>query len=367
VAEDTGTGDGAGGTILRTWHLRNTGTTACLLTGQLDSVSGVRQGQRQQITLHAPPPSGFAGDVVPVVLRPGDTGIAPFNFSPRCDTGPYPPPATTTFTDIRLGFAGGSLDVPGAASRIDLGCHVADGLNAGPVGGSQQTPHYADQPVSHLQFRIAAPPTVQAGTDLDYVLTISNATGTDIALEPCPSYVQSSTDVKDHYQLNCARSRPVPAQGMETFAMRLHIPSNADTGPTKLGWALDAVFDARPPITAVADITVEGGTDPRVGHIDCTPQAEQAPCTSMEMGKRYEFLLTTHCGLRSLYANSQYWVLRDSNTVTTGAPRGYDDPQDAGTVTLMKPTYLEHLSRQGVASAWTPDAAPRRQCQARTS
>jgi hypothetical protein len=359
-AEDSGVGDGAGGTILRTWQFRNIGATSCLLTGRLDSASGVRQGNRETIVLHQP---GDRADVVPVVLAPGDAGIAPFSFYPRCDDSTSPPVASTTFTDIQLGLLGGFLSVHSAPDGLNLGCHVSEGLNAGAVGGSVPALRFADQPLGHLRFRIDAPSTVQAGHDLDYVLTVSNPTGAAIALRPCPSYLQWSGGVKDHFMLNCAQARPVPARGQETFAMRLHVPSDADTGSTKLAWGLDAVFEGRAPVTAVADVVVTGGSDPRVGHVSCTPSVEEPPCTTMELGQAYAYLLETHCGLRSLYADGRYWVLHPAEPHTSRAPSGYDDPQDAGKLTLMKPTYLEYRSRQGSTSVWSPGAAPATRCQ----
>jgi hypothetical protein len=352
-AEANGQGDGAGGTILRSWVLRNVGTQACLLTGQLTGVSGIRQGTREVIAVHLYGTAGFGGDVVPVALPPGQAGFAAFNFYPRCDNGPGPSTASTTYTDIRLTFEGVQLPVHGTASAIDLGCHVDAGLQVGPVGGNPPALRYADQPISHLQFSIATPATARAGQVLRYVLILTNPTDHDIALDPCPSYVQSGAGVKNHYQLNCRQAHPVAPHHSETFAMQIAIPPDTATGPTKLVWALDAVFDGRAPITAVADLTITDGTDPTVGHPACSPNATQPPCTTMELGKAYPFLLDTHCGATSLYADGKSWI-PTGNQSSNSTAAGYDRPQDAGQVTLLKPTYLQYRSRQGVQSAWIP-------------
>jgi hypothetical protein len=332
--------------------LRNVGAQPCLLTGQLTAVSGIRHGTREAVAVHFYGTAGFGAGVVPVALAPGQAGYATFNYYPRCDNGPGPATASTTYTDIRLTFEGVQLPVHGT-SAINLGCHVDAGLQVGPVGGNQPALHYADQPISHLQFSIATPATVRAGQVLQYVLILTNPTGHAIALDPCPSYVESGAGVKDHYQLNCRQAHPIAARHNETFAMQISIPPDTANGATKLVWALDAVFDGRAPIAAVANLTITDGTDPTAGRTGCNPNTMQPPCTSMELGKTYPFLLDTRCGARSLYADGKSWTPAGKRSSTSTAT-GYDRPQDAGEVTLLKPTYLQYRSRQGVESAWIP-------------
>jgi hypothetical protein len=116
--------------------------------------------------------------------------------------------------------------------------------------GSRPTPLPTAKPLP-LRATISAPASVRAGETLAYVVTITNASATAVALQPCPFYrewlagrVTASTtpppgfpsgkpwdavkryagNVKESYSLNCRAVPEIAGGASVTFEMRLRIP-----------------------------------------------------------------------------------------------------------------------------------------------
>ena len=100
--------------------------------------------------------------------------------------------------------------------------------------------------LASLAARIEPIGTVAAGQPLDYVVELTNPSTRDVALTPCPSYVQTVIDEQksaaslthDHYQLNCSSLTLIAAGSTIRFAMHINIP-NGLHGPGFLNWNLD--------------------------------------------------------------------------------------------------------------------------------
>jgi hypothetical protein len=107
------------------------------------------------------------------------------------------------------------------------------------MGGQLAETTYPHDPRTDLQVSLQVPPTATAGALLEYTVTLTNPTDHDIALEPCPTFIQhGDAGYKDPHLLNCAQAHPVPAGGTEEFAMQVAIPANARLGRSHLRWYL---------------------------------------------------------------------------------------------------------------------------------
>lgn len=354
-ASDSGEGDGASGHILRFWTLTNTSESPCLLTGSIEAVSGVFDGARRDIPLHA---QGFFPNYPdPIVLASGQQGLAPFSFYPRCDDAPASGP--TAYSAVKLTLLGATLDVSGK-DTIDLGCHVDEGIAAGPVGGPEAPTRYSVLPLEHLDAAITVAGPLRAGEPNDFVVTLTNPTESTIGFDTCPSYMVWTDETKLQYRLNCGQARPIPAGGSETFGMRITVSASAATGAGQLGWEM--LLNARRDVDAHVPVTITGGQDPFVGHEACTPASTVVPCTSgLKYNEDYPYLLHTKCGLVSLYAEGHYWA--PSGGPLADLPDGYDAPDDPGFVRVVKPdVLLEYRSRQYARSTWVQSDPPTTPC-----
>lgn len=347
-ATDNGTADGAGGTLLRAWVLRNTGSRRCALSGTVDGVSGLIDGQRRDFVLGSGGPP--QAPLRPAELSPGDTAPVRWSYYPRCD-GPQPS-STPTATHIRLALLGGTVDVAGAG--IGFGCDSGLLMSVDQLGQPNEPLTYSVLTLEHLNAAIATTGTLRAGEDNDVVVTLSNPTDADIALEPCPSYLVWTDKTKLQYRLNCAQAHPVPAHGSETFAIKVAVSHDALTGSSYLNWSLLLV--ARREVFAHAAVTIVGGQDPYTGHEACTfGHANEVPCAKgMVPGKEYPYLLRTHCGLQYLFADGEQWEA-EQPLPESDSPEKYARDDDPGFVTLMKPgRVLEYRTSRGVQVVMQP-------------
>jgi Protein of unknown function (DUF4232) len=111
----------------------------------------------------------------------------------------------------------------------------------------------ADQPQgpapSPLTARITAGPTARAGTDLVYLVTLTNPTAQPFSLRPCPSYAEflgglmgpgaPRSYLVRYYHLNCSTVQAIPAHGSVTYQMKLPLPSGLPAGfYSKLDWQI---------------------------------------------------------------------------------------------------------------------------------
>ena len=104
-----------------------------------------------------------------------------------------------------------------------------------------------------------------AGQVLAYTVTLTNPSGSDVPLNPCPAYDEfvgsGSTTVWvatiRHYYLNCDATSSIPAGGSLTFEMRLTLPADQPGGMAKFGWDLQG--GGGPWAIALLEVTVAGG------------------------------------------------------------------------------------------------------------
>jgi hypothetical protein len=159
------------------------------------------------------------------------------------------------------------LDPPmGVGAR----CNSADapkGATTMSVGPRPTPVPIATQQPETLSANINAPSTVIAGETMRYVLTLTNLTSTALALDPCPSYIESlgghplpteappsnfptfkiwdpivryEGGVKESHLLNCSDAPSLGPAASIAFEMRLDVPANA-LGSDTLRWQVIAV------------------------------------------------------------------------------------------------------------------------------
>jgi len=153
---------------------------------------------------------------------------------------------------VNLGETLGSVRVaPGPAAGWGTSCPVGGenyftelyGLpNDGSIGG------YAPR----TETTVTAPPTARPGERVNFTVTLVNqpVVGTGIGSPPinptwtfarCPMFYDEVEGVVGTFQialLDCAKAKPIPAGGSETFDMHIDIPADATPGPATLIWSI---------------------------------------------------------------------------------------------------------------------------------
>lgn len=239
--------DGAGGTTFHTIRLRNDGTAACTLPGR-PQLRGTIRGRTRTIATKPSNRDLYAG-TVPATIEPDEAADGTFETYGGCLDGR----AETVYTAIRVVSGDGEVRVPG---EIDATCGVGVG----------QWHRFTEQPgeePSSLLVTLTAPPTARLGSDLSFVVTLTNPTGRTVALDPCPNYMMSVSlkivAVGSH-QLDCTdgqgQTRIVAAGASLSFAMRLPLalgeaisPGPGQVGPAQLTWSMGVT-------SATVDITI---------------------------------------------------------------------------------------------------------------
>lgn len=101
-------------------------------------------------------------------------------------------------------------------------------------------------PWHRLTAVLRGPAQVRPGSMVDFSVTLTNPTGTAIALDPCPSYDVTVGVQTTSYGLNCAGApAPAIAPGASvTFDIPVNIPGNVNQGARSavtwsLGWQPD--------------------------------------------------------------------------------------------------------------------------------
>ena len=95
--------------------------------------------------------------------------------------------------------------------------------------------------IPSLSARLTLPRSVKAGSEIQYLVTLENETGTNVSLRPCPIYQEgifiTSSPVQktdQTLQLNCSTVSSIPAQGQVSFEMVISVPS--EPGLAKFSW-----------------------------------------------------------------------------------------------------------------------------------
>ena len=166
----------------------------------------------------------------------------------------------TSYPMLRIGLpGGGSVDV--RSGTFDTVCGVWVSRFGVPA---DEEPISIPSP-SPLTARISAPATAAPGQSLEFTVTLTNPSGTDYLLDPCPTYTEfvgsgAATfwvaTVRDYY-LNCDVTPTIPAHGSVTFEMRLQLPADQPGGMAKFGW--DIQGGAGPGANAPLDVQASGG------------------------------------------------------------------------------------------------------------
>ncbi len=240
--------NGAGGTGVHIVQVRNSGARRCTLAGRptllrTDPATGTLTVVPVTTTMFFPLPA----DSTPATIDPGEQAQLNLETSNRC-LGTRPTP-TITDSGLVLRLAdGGRIAL---RTAVDATCGVALSEWYRP------TPPPRANAWDVLTAAIEAPASVRAGDTLDYVVVLTNQTGADVPLDPCPNYIEGLSAVKaaGTYGLNCAVPA-ISAGGGVRFAMRLAIPATAPPGTVTLTWSLlDSAAENPPQASSTLTIT----------------------------------------------------------------------------------------------------------------
>jgi hypothetical protein len=163
---------------------------------------------------------------------------------------------------VTLPNGGGMLEA--TATRTDsgeLGCTGSRSNTTLTIqsGGSASSGYVRHDALDMLTVRLSQMPrSVRAGTELRYVVLLTNATGAAVPLDPCPDYDQTltvlnnSTSTSVVNKLNCAAApNSIPARSRLTLEMRFAVPADSNAAPAELSWAF-----TRPGFGRVDKVTV---------------------------------------------------------------------------------------------------------------
>ena len=84
----------------------------------------------------------------------------------------------------------------------------------------------------------------------------------------------------------------------------------------------------------------------------CEGRRDAPPCgPGVEIGKRYSYILHTHCGIRSVHFDGRWWVA-DPILRFNGAhpPPGWDNPQARGKIELIAQDRARFTNRAGLVT-----------------
>jgi hypothetical protein len=255
LAVKVGPGGGALGNYNLPVSFSNVSNTACLLAGS-PTIAGLTAAGRL-VPLKASKGSYF-GDPGPTANM-GPEGVTVLNISTADACDEILAGVHKVYPTLRLGLAsGGSIDIPGGG--FDTIC----GVSVSAFGVPADAPSAAGPPLSPLTAAISARATAVPGAVLEFTVTLTNPTATDVSLAPCPAYTEfvGSGDttwvatIRDYY-LNCAAATTIPAGGALTFAMHLALPANQPAGMAKFGW--DIQGGAGPWANAQLQVQPAGG------------------------------------------------------------------------------------------------------------
>jgi hypothetical protein len=232
-------------------RLRNTGSSACRLTGRPDvqAVGAVPAPTQQQTPLPAEPPT--FPTVVPAdsalqSVPPGAAVTLAVDWRnwcvPAASTTPVPPKA------IRL-------TLPASAGSIDVGYNAVPPCDSPAAAATlgvrpfQPAPLPTTTPWTSSVVQAAIQPlsggagqlTGRRGETVRFAVQLRNPSTAAIPFERCPLVVEmlAPAGTPEVHQLNCGAAGQLPAGGSLRFEMRIQIPPDAPTGSNGLFWELD--------------------------------------------------------------------------------------------------------------------------------
>jgi len=227
-------GNGGGGHSYQTYAFRDVGSRPCILRG-FPRVVATEPGK--------PPVSAseggfFVGKEVPETMTPGGvTTQLNLETERDCEARDKNPNTwpTSIYHNVTVSIPGGG-DVA-LHGTFDLEC----GLYVGQFGVPSPDPVYPTPPLAGATFELELPASVKAGGQLEYVVDIVNLTDAQMALDPCPSYLQGLGGAgKTPLRLNGDVVHGVRAGQAVRFSMQIPVtlPANGATAtatPTG-GW-----------------------------------------------------------------------------------------------------------------------------------
>ena len=226
--------NGATGDSLWYFAFRNVSGSTCILRGYPSAVAS-QPGEPDVTATHF---GWFVKDERSGNMRPGGVTGLLLVTSVNCPAGQANANAAPVYHSVTVTIPGGGQVVINGS--FDMVC----GLQTSMFSVRQPQQRYTQSPVSGARVALDLPTGVVAGSTLDYVAALTNPTGTDMVLSPCPGYEQGlGLAGKAVLSLNCRAQRTIPAHQTVRFAMRLHVPADTPTGPGSLFWSIAAPAD----------------------------------------------------------------------------------------------------------------------------
>jgi hypothetical protein len=235
-----GPGGGGMGNRLSQFLFTNQSTTPCVLDGY-PTVAGI--SANGDVTELSGTHDTYFGDPGPRSnIAPGEVSALNLATVGPCKTDPA---QSIVYPMLRLGLPDGdTVDVTG--ENIDVFCGLWISRFGVPARTAPPTPTI----VSPLTVSLAMPDSLHSGEqELDYTVTITNASSTPYRLDPCPTYTQGfysqalGSYVGDYY-LNCDAVSAIDVGQSITFEMRIALAADLPIGDAlKVGWSLHVAGD----------------------------------------------------------------------------------------------------------------------------
>jgi len=241
--------------------LRNSGTSACALTGRPEvlAVGAVPAPEQRQLPLPAQPPA-FPTVVPPdsalLAVPPGGSATVDVEWRNWCVPSGSTAPVAPQAIRLTLPAGAGSIDVGyNAVPRCDAPTQPSV-LGARPF---QPAPLPATTPWTSTAVLATISPlpgarelTAKRGATVRYAVLIRNPSGQAVTFERCPMLIQllAPAGRSEVYQLNCAAAGQLPAGGSLRFELRIRIPADAPAGNNGQFWELDPTGNRGPQATS---------------------------------------------------------------------------------------------------------------------
>jgi hypothetical protein len=222
--------NGATGYLFWLFAFRNVSGTTCVLRGYPSVVASEPGQPNVTATHHVRFVTEFAKDERSGNMRPGGVTGLSLITNTNCEAAQHPG-AQSVYHTVTIGIPGGGQFV------LNVAFDVVCGLFSERFAVRQPTQRYTHSPLSGARVTLDLPSGAVAGTTMDYVAALTNPTGTDMVLRPCPGYQQDIGPAKVAIlSLNCRAQPRIPAHQTVRFAMRLRVPADTPTGPAELYW-----------------------------------------------------------------------------------------------------------------------------------
>jgi hypothetical protein len=241
--------NGGGGNDVEIFSVKNVGSTPCRLGDYPPRVVATEPGHPDVVARDG----AYFGDPGPAAnIAPGHSGGLAVTTSHICLNGPSPPPAYHTLL----------VTFPGAGVVSVHGTFGVCELATSRFGVQQPALVYPRQWYESVRATMQLPPTVDAGTTLTYVVTLTNETATAVKIDHCVGYYEhligGPAPEKGGHSLNCDTVHSIGAHGRVRYQMKLDIPADTPTGPATVQWAITVPLS----VPAQATLQVHGDDHP---------------------------------------------------------------------------------------------------------